>query len=227
MNEGFQFFDIILFAMVAGFILLRLRSVLGRRSGNQRRRPNFLSRRQVEDDSDKVIPLPDREGQAADAGDDFADVSDTALAAGLTQIKLADPGFGRKDFLEGARGAFELVVDAFAAGDSKALRPLLADDVFEPFAKSIRDRDTAEHTLETIVVSIDSSEIIEAGMNGRTAFVTVRIVSQQINVTRDAEDSVVDGNETTAVEVVDIWTFERDTRSRDPNWKLVATRSLN
>lgn len=226
MNEGFQFFDIILFAMVAGFILLRLRSVLGRRTGHERRRPNFLSRRQVEDNTGNVIPLPDAE-ESADAGDDFSDVSDSALAAGLTQIKLADRGFTRADFIEGARGAFELVVGAFAAGDTQALRPLLADDVFEPFAKSIRDRDAAGHTLDTILVSIDDAEIIEAGMHGRAAFVTLRFVTQQINVTRDAEDDIVDGNETAAVEVIDIWTFERDTRSRDPNWKLVATRSLN
>lgn len=227
MNEGFQLFDIIIFAMVAGFILLRLRNVLGRRTGHEKRRPNFLSRRQVKDGADKVIPLPNQEVQAADMGDDFSDVTDSALAAGLTQIKVADRGFTRARFLEGARGAFELVVGAFAAGDTNALRPLLADDVFEPFAKSIRDRETAGHTLATVLVSIDTAEIIEAGMNGRTAFVTVRFVTQQINVTRNAEGDVVDGNATVADEIVDIWTFERDTRSRDPNWKLVATRSLN
>ena len=91
MNDGFQFFDIILFAMIAGFILLRLRGVLGRRTGNERRRPNFLSRRRTEDGTDKVIPLPDPDAEVVPAGDDFSDVDDSALAAGLTQIKLADP----------------------------------------------------------------------------------------------------------------------------------------
>ncbi len=228
MSEGFQFLDIIFFAMIAAFILLRLRGVLGRRTGHERRPANPLARRRVEEDQDKVIRLPDAEAEAkAAAADDFADVSDSALAAGFTQIKLADPGFARQDLLAGARAAFELIVGAYAAGDAKALRPLLADDVYDPFARAISDRMAAGHTLETVLVSVDGAEIIEAGMNGRTAFVTVRFVSHQINVTRDRDGEIVDGDPHDSAEVVDIWTFERDTRSRDPNWKLVATRSLN
>lgn len=227
MNEGFQFLDIIFLAMVAAFILLRLRRVLGRRTGHERRPTDGLARRPVEDGSDKVIRLPDAETPAATPGDDFSDVEDSVLAAGLTQIKAADANFTRERFLEGARAAFELIVDIYAAGDTKALRPLLADEVYEPFAKAIRDRAAAGHNLESVVVSIDEAEIIEAGMNGRTAFVTVRFVTHQINVTRDAEGNEIDGDTRDAVEVVDIWTFERNTRSRDPNWKLVATRSPN
>ncbi|MFQ5957804.1 MAG: Tim44/TimA family putative adaptor protein [Alphaproteobacteria bacterium] len=229
MNEGFQFLDIIFFAMIAAFILLRLRSVLGRRTGHERRPANPLARRRLEDNEDnedKVIRLPDAEAPAA-RGDDFADVGDSALAAGLTQIKLADSSFTREDFLAGARGAFELIVGAYAAGDAKALRPLLADDVYDPFARTISERAAAGHTLETALVSMDGAEIIEAGMNGRTAFVTVRFVSHQINVTRDADGEIVEGDPHDSAEVVDIWTFGRDARSRDPNWKLVATRSPN
>ncbi len=225
MNEGFQFLDIIFFAMVAAFILLRLRSVLGRRTGHERRPGDLLSRRRAEKADDNVIQLPDAEEVAAEPEDDFADVTDKALAAGLTQIKVADPGFTREGFLEGARAAFEMIVGAFAAGDVKALRSLLADEVYERFAQAIRDREQEGRELETVLVSIDDAEIVEAGMNGRLAFVTVRFATHQINVTRDADGAVVEGDPQAAVEVIDLWTFERNTRARDPNWRLVATRS--
>ncbi len=227
MSEGFQFFDIILFAMVAAFILLRLRGVLGRRTGHERRPSTPLAPRQAEEAPDNVIPLPERELAVEEAGDDFADVDDSTLAAGLTQIKLADPGFTRKAFLDGARTAFEFIIDAYAAGDADALRSLLDDDVYRPFARAIRERADVGHALETTLVSIDASEILEAGTNGRTAFVTVRFVTQQINVTRDTAGAIAEGDPSAAVKVTDIWTFERDTRSRDPNWKLAATRSPN
>ena len=105
------------------------------------------------------------------------------------------------------------------------LRPLLAGDVFEPLERAAQEREKAGQTLETVLVSIDESEIIEAGVDKRTASVTVRFVSHQINITRDAEGRIIDGDPHEAVEVIDIWTFERHTRARDPNWTLVATRS--
>ena len=116
-------------------------------------------------------------------------------------------------------------VGAFAAGDAKALRPLLADEVYERFAQAIRERLEGGRQLETVLVSIDDAEIVEAGMNGRLAFVTVRFVTHQINVTRDADGAVVEGDPQAAIKVTDLWTFEHNTRSRDPNWRLVATRS--
>ena len=227
MNDGFEFLDIILFAMVAAFILLRLRGVLGRRTGHERRPSNLFERGEPKSGSENVIRLGEREDQNDVSGDDLSDIGDTTLAAGLLRIKRADPNFSRASFLEGARAAFEIVVSAYAAGDTDALRPILADDVYRRFARAIRDRAGARRTLETTVVSSDESEIIEAGMNERNAVVTVRFVTHQVNVTRDADDEVIDGDPREAVEVVDIWTFERDLRLRDLNWKLVATRSPN
>ncbi len=224
MSESFQFFDIILFAMIAGFILLRLRSVLGRRTGHERPPPSPMAPRKVEEVADEIDHRPDPETAAAA---EFSDVGDAALAAGFVQIKLADPRFDRDSFLGGARAAFEVVVEAYAAADAEALRSLLADDVYQPFARAARDRAAAGHSLETEMVSIDKAEIIEAGLSEETASITVRFVSQQISVERDADGNVVSGDPGDAIEVTDIWTFERDTRSRDPNWKLVATRSIN
>ena len=227
MGDGFQFLDIIFFAMVAGFILLRLRSVLGRRTGHERPPNNPLARQQADESNDNVVQLADPEAGPDVPVDDFSDIDDTVLAAGLTQVKSADPGFTRQGFLEGARGAFEIVVDAFAAGDTDRLRSLLDDDVYRPFSRAIKDRENADQTLDTALVSIDEADIIEAGTNGRAAFVTVRVVSKQINVTHDRDGNVVDGDAAHEVAVTDLWTFDRDTRSRNPNWKLAATRSPN
>ena len=226
MNDGFQFLDIIFIAMVAAFVLLRLRSVLGRRTGHERRRPNPLNRNSTETASDKVVQLADKSEQP-DPAAAFADIDDSTLVAGLTQIKVADPSFDHKSFLEGAQSAFEIIVEAFAAGDAKALRPLLDDEVYEPFSRSIREREAAGHTLDTTLVSIDRAEFLEAGMNQHTAYITLRFTSRQINVTRDQDGAIVEGDQREAVEVIDIWTFERDTRARDPNWRLAATRSPN
>jgi len=123
----------------------------------------------------------------------------------------------------GARQAFEMIVDAFARGDTEALRPLLADDVYGGFAEAIEQRREAGETLETEVVAIKQAEAVEARMDGPHAYVTVRFVSDQVNVTRDAEGNIVDGDPDQLAEIVDLWTFGRDTSTRDPNWELVST----
>lgn len=240
MSEGFQFIDIIFFAVVAGFILLRLRGVLGRRTGHQ---PPPGRRRGADESNDNVVQLPERESadetadqpedepepedEDEDEDADDIDDEDPTLAAGLSQIREANSGFTRQAFLDGALAAFEIVIEAFAVGDTERLGDLLDDNVYRPFSRAIDEREKSGQSHETTLVSIDENIIIEAGMNGRIAFVTVRFVTQQINVTRDADDTVVSGDPTHVATVIDLWTFERDTRSRNPNWKLAATRSPN
>jgi predicted lipid-binding transport protein (Tim44 family) len=239
MGEGFQFFDIILFAAIAAFLVLRLRSVLGKRTGHEQR-PNQDPFQQTQHqregqhqgggDRDKVIPMPER-GRSDDGGvtdeelKKAADRAETPLSAGLTQIKLADRDFDEDGFLEGARAAFEMIVNAYAQGDRKALRQLLANDVYADFEQALDEREQAGQALETTLVNIRDSEIVEAELQNRTAFVTVRFVSEQINVLKDADGKVVEGDPEQVLDVTDIWTFARNTRSRDPNWTLVATRS--
>jgi predicted lipid-binding transport protein (Tim44 family) len=225
---GFAFFDIIFFAMVAAFLILRLRSVLGRRTGSEN--PERWTTRQPQQKPvpgraeipDNVARLPGRP-RPAEAPLDV--MPGSPLEAGLTQIRVADPTFEPRSFVEGARGAFEMIVAAYAQGDTAALRPLLSDDVYDNFAAAIRTRQQEKHTLETTLVGIKSAEITEARMDGRTAFVTVKFVSEQINVTRDAAGNVVEGDAQNIAAVTDIWTFSRNTRSRDPNWTLVETES--
>ena len=227
--DNYQY--IILFAMIAAFLILRLRSVLGRRTGNERRRELFVRRPAplaekpgadkprpdkvaTPADPDKVVALPTSAGKPA-----------ATVAEGLGQIRRADPGFDPQQFLEGARSAFEMIVAAFAKGDKAALRPLLSDEVYRPFAATIDERAAAKETFETRDLRLDDAEIIDADVSGSTARVTVKLVSHQINVTRAMDGSIVDGDPEHAVEKTDYWTFARDTRSVDPNWLLVATSS--
>jgi predicted lipid-binding transport protein (Tim44 family) len=120
-----------------------------------------------------------------------------------------------------------MIVQAFAEGDTATLDNLLAEDVFENFNEAIVTRKEANERLETTIIGIKSSDVIEAEMDGRNAMVTVKFVSEQVNVTHDSEDRVVDGDPNQVTEITDIWTFSRDTKTSDPNWKLVETRSQN
>ena len=222
MGEFQQYFDIILFAMVAGFLVLRLRSVLGRRTGNERRRDLFPRRAAPASDNGATLVEPDK--RSVRPADDAlpADIA----AEGVNRIRRADPSFDPSHFIEGARTAFEMIIAAFARGDKAVLRPLLSDEVFRQFATATDERVAAKETLETHLVSIKTAEIDEAQLNGRTAFVTVKFVSDQVNVTRAADGKIVDGESDHVVEKTDFWTFARNTRSQDPNWLLVATRSV-
>ncbi len=226
MSEGFAYIDILFFAMVAAFIALRLRSVLGRRTGHERRRTGPLGRPEGAK-NDNVVAMPGRADAKAEEGDAavIADPSDGSVKGGLTQIRVADPQFDPDYFLAGARQAFEMIVEAFAAGDKDALRPLLAPDVFDGFARAIDERRSAGYNLDTQLIGIRSAEVVEAGMSGTRARIAVRFVSEQINITRDADGRVVEGAPGKPEDVIDIWTFERDTRSADPNWELVETRT--
>jgi predicted lipid-binding transport protein (Tim44 family) len=217
----FQYFDIILFAMVAGFLVLRLRSVLGRRTGNERRRDLFP--RRAAPASDNLAKLVEPENRLAAPAEEAppADV----VAEGLNRIRRADPSFDPSHFIEGARTAFEMIVAAFAKGDKATLRPLLSDEVFQRFAVAIDERVAARETLETHIERVDNVDIGEAGLAGRTAQVTLKLISHQVNVTRAMDGSIVDGAPGQPVEKTDYWTFARDTRSTDPNWLLVATSS--
>jgi predicted lipid-binding transport protein (Tim44 family) len=222
----FQYFDIILFAMIAAFLVLRLRSVLGRRTGNERRRELFV--RRAAPIADK--PVPEKVATPGDPDKDMANLAPAgkpadAVADGLNRIRRADSSFDPSQFLEGARTAFEMIVSAYAKGDKAALRPLLSDEVYQPFAATIDERAAAKETFETSDLRLDDAEIVDADLAGRTARVTVKLASRQINVMRAMDGSIVDGDPDHPVEKTDYWTFARDTRSADPNWVLVATSS--
>ncbi|WP_299477365.1 Tim44/TimA family putative adaptor protein [uncultured Roseibium sp.] len=238
MNEIFDPLNLVLMGL-AVFILFRLRSVLGKRTGNERppfdpyskpEQPNEQANGQ-----DNVIPLPNQTDQPTDTvaeqphgGDVVIDKvapEGSALNSALKQILSVDRSFEPEEFLGGARAAYEMIVMAFADGDKKALNNLLSPEVYEGFVSAIEDREKRGETIESTFVGIDKSEIVEAALKGTIAQVTVKIHSQLISATRDKAGEVVDGDPAKVTEVVDIWTFARDTNTRDPNWKLVATES--
>jgi len=221
MGDFPHYADIILFAMIAAFLVLRLRSVLGRRTGNERRRDMFI--RQADAARERVVALGQRRPAPPPPSPPPADALPASVAAGLARIRGADPGFEPAEFLEGARGAFGIIVEAFAAGDKNRLRPLLSDEVFAGFAGAIDERNAARETMETRIASLKELDIAEAALAGTTARVTVKLVSDQINILRGHDGSIVDGDPDKPVEKTDFWSFARDTRSGDPNWVLVAT----
>ena len=236
MGSSFQFIDIILFAMIAVFLILRLRNVLGRRDGHEGGhrdpfRPN-VSVEEVSDGQDKkIIQLPDGNDEnnfSGNEGDTLSSVDgNTALAAGIAEIQRLDNTFNTEDFLVGARVAFEMVLEGYSNHDRKILENLLSAEVLVNFLRAIDEREKAGHVLEDTLVGIDKSEIVEAYIEGEMAQVTVKFVSEQINVVRDSEGQIASGNPNEVINVVDLWTFARDIRSKDPNWALVATHSLD
>jgi predicted lipid-binding transport protein (Tim44 family) len=223
--------ELIILAAIALFVVVRLYKVLGQRTGHERPHDPFAPRPAEDARSDKVISLPRRPEAPADVAARPADAPKAAPAPamlpGLGKIHSADPSFDPDSFLAGVRAAFEMVVNAFAAGDTATLRPLLNDEVFDNFKRAIDTRAAAKETLQTTLVGLKSTDIIEAELQGRIAEITVTIVSEQINVTRNAEGQVVEGDPAKVEPVTDIWTFARQVRARDPNWVLVATRSPN
>lgn len=242
MNEIFDPLNLLLMGL-AVFILFRLRSVLGKRTGNERppfdpySKPDQPGDRNSANGQDNVIPLPNQAGQEVEPDEDRGPGGEvvidkvapagSALNSALRQILSVDRSFEPEPFLQGARAAYEMIVMAFADGDKKALKNLLSRDVYEGFVAAIDEREKRGETIDSTFVGIDKAEIVEAALKGSTAQVTVKIHSQLISATRDKAGEIVDGDPSKVTEVVDIWTFARDTSSRDPNWKLVATESAD
>ena len=231
-------FDIytIIFLALAVFIFLRLRSVLGQRTGRERPPYDPYAPRDAVRGAtnDNVVTLPGRTAETAQKPIETVEPAErwkgiaeagSAVAVGLDAIAREEPGFDAQHFVAGARAAYEMIVMAYAEGDRRALKNLLSKEVYDGFEAAIREREGRGETVETRFVAIDKSDITGAEVRGHTAQVTLRFVSQLISVTRDKAGNVIDGNPEKVTEVTDVWTFARDLSSRDPNWKLVATEA--
>jgi predicted lipid-binding transport protein (Tim44 family) len=238
MNQAFDPLNLLILA-VAVIIFFRLRSVLGARTGHERRYdPLAKGAGKDVQTSDNVVPGPGREREeepklglpeeeaAKPVWQDYA-APGSAAAKGLEAIAGADPGFSPKGFLEGARIAYEMIVTAFAQGDRKTLKPLLSREVYSGFSQALDERQARGETLESRFVGIDKSEIVNAALVGRRAQVTVRFLSEMITVLRGRDGAIIEGDEKRVSEISDVWTFEREAGSSDPNWKLVATEETS
>jgi predicted lipid-binding transport protein (Tim44 family) len=238
MQDVFDIYTIIFLAL-AVFIFLRLRSVLGQRTGRERPPYDpFAGREPVRPAAENVVSLPNRATETSiKKPDESAEQVTPAerwkgvaepgspLAAGLDAIAAADREFDAPHFLTGARAAYEMIVNAFAEGDRRTLKNLLSREVYDGFDAAIADREKRGDTVESRFVSLDNATITAAEARGRNAQITVRFQSKLVSVTRNKAGEVIDGNAEAVTDVTDVWTFARDLGSRDPNWKLIATEA--
>ncbi|MCF1435886.1 Tim44/TimA family putative adaptor protein [Agrobacterium vitis] len=229
---GSNDFVTLFFLVAAVLIFWQLRSVLGRRTGNEKPpkdpfagRPGAAS---PEAEDARVVTLPRRDeadGEERQTAIDAYAPAGTPLNQQLRQIVEVDPSFVPKEFLNGARMAYEMIVTAFAAGDRKSLKDLLSREVYDGFDAAITEREQRGEVMKSTFVGIDKAEITNAEVRDQEVQITVRLVSQLISATYDSQGAVIEGDAESVGDVNDIWTFARDTRSRDPNWKLIATES--
>jgi predicted lipid-binding transport protein (Tim44 family) len=236
-----DFFDLptLIVIGLAIVILFRLRSVLGTRTGNERsplqRRSEATAKANAEENIIQMRPRPveaqpdeNAERQARRLAGEIEQYSggDANLAAGLKAIAEADPTFSPKTFLEGAKMAYEMIVTAFAQGDRKTLKNLLDKDVYDGFERAIAEREAAGHKVDFTFVGLPKVDISEAELDKRNANVTIRFHAEAVSATRDKDGTLIEGNADQVKTIADEWTFARNPKSRDPNWKLVATSQL-
>jgi predicted lipid-binding transport protein (Tim44 family) len=235
----------IVFALLAAFVVWKLRSVLGTRNGAEKPptnpfatpTPRVSGARRGDPDSgdsgNRVIALPG----AAEPPVAIAPAKDdrwkpnaepgTKAWAGLDAIAAADPAFAIKPFADGAKSAYEMIVTAFAEGNREVLRNLLSPEVFESFSAALAEREKRGEKVTTTFVSIDKVVVDDAVLNGWTAEIKIHFTAQMITATRDQAGTVIDGSPDKVVQIDDVWTFARNTGSRDPNWKLAATETAH
>jgi len=238
-----EFFDLptLIVIGLAIVILFRLRSVLGTRTGNERspidRQKQAEIAKTAKDEDGSVVQMRPRPVEAAPVDDErrarklAAEIEqfshgDAKVAEGLKAIADADGTFGPKSFMEGAKAAYEMIVTAFAQGDRATLKNLLDKDVFDGFAGAISAREAAGQKIDFTFVGLPKVDISEAELDKRAAQVTVRFNAEVVSATRDKDGQLVEGNADQVQSIADEWTFARNPKSRDPNWKLVATNQL-
>ena len=234
-SDIFDLTNILLLA-VAVAIFLRLRSVLGRRTGDEQPRLDRYATRDAAAQparDNNVVPMPRAEtlpsagqfpGRSVDERLGAVSEGSRALEP-LREIAKADPSFDSGSFLNGARIAYEAIVTAYAHGDRETLRNLLSREVFVSFSSVISERESRGETNELSFVGISSADIVDANLAGRIAHVTVRLVSELVTAVRDKAGNVIEGDIKAVRQVTDVWTFARDVSSPNPNWQLVATDS--
>ena len=233
----------IIFLGVAVVIFLYLRSILGSRTGNEHQhydpfgsdKAENTSQRDVNQDHDNVVTMPDRreaedtahQTQEIDVSEKikkFAQES-SDLGDGLTQIANADQTFDPDQFMEGAEIAYEMIISSFSEGDKRTLKRLLAKDVFAGFSDAIDQREAQNQTMTTQFVGFEKVSMLEAGLEDKQAEITVKFKSSLIRYIQGQDGDIVEGDEKAIEKITDIWTFSRSVSGRDPNWKLISTKS--
>jgi predicted lipid-binding transport protein (Tim44 family) len=209
------FIDILIFAVIAVLLVLRLRSVLGQRTGYEQPQDNQVKESFV-DKGNAPIPFPKT-----------ADKSAKISGSGLDALRRVDRQFNEKEFVQGATAAFDMILTAFADGDQAQLKRLLSYDLLQSFMQTIHARTAAKESLEITINDIREVSILNVELVDSVASITVHFHTEQTRIARDEQGDVMEDSDTEPQEFIDIWTFERDLTLSDPNWKLAETESAD
>ena len=202
MSEAFQYIDILILAIIAGIVLLRLRSVLGRRTGHEKTdKTSYNYETPQTPQEEKVIPIEPK----------------------TSSSKREDGWFDNDDFLRGAANAYETIVTNFENGNKDALKSLLSDDVLNSFSSVIDERNNKNETVEFNFIGIEKSEIVHKDLKKNPMEVTVRFISEMITCIKNSKDEVISGSLNQVQKITDVWTFEKIKDKKSSNWLLTAT----
>ena len=202
MSEAFQYIDILILAIIAGIVLLRLRSVLGRRTGHEKTdKTSYNYETPQTSQEEKVIPIEPK----------------------TSPSKREDGWFDNDDFLRGAANAYETIVTNFENGNKDALKSLLSDDVLNSFSSVIDERNSKNETVEFNFIGIEKSEIVHKDLKKNPMEVTVRFISEMITCIKNSKDEVISGSLNQVQKITDVWTFEKLKDKKSSNWLLTAT----
>jgi len=238
MSEQFPYADIIIIALVAVFILLRLRSVLGQKMGDEnndffRPKPSDQTPKpdgqkneaivQILGKIDRIVKEKPKDAKNND-DDKYAKTNENEpIGKDIAELKTADPMFNASHFLEGAKMAFEMVFDAFVKGDKNTLGMLLTQDICADFVSHVDEREKQETKMETTLLSVTPQEIKRINVNKNLVRIAVQFESEQVTVERGKAGEIISGNPSDVQHVIDEWVFERDISSKNPNWKIIET----
>lgn len=198
--------QILFFAVLAGFLIYRLFSALGRREGFEREDQDFT-------DTEDISYEPKLR-----TAEEYID---PRLREPISLIKEKDSIFRLDDFLQGAKAAFKIIVEAYATGDLKTLKSLLSFELYREFEEAIQERETRGETLETKIMTLETPVAINATVQEKKAQIRVKFTSEQQHIRRDQSGKIIEGDPKQTEQITDLWTFERTLTSRDPNWTLV------
>lgn len=228
--------EILIYALVAAGLVFWLRSILGTRTGSERERPNPFTTRP---DGKQPLPgapraeqgavpapgvLPGYYEQAAETLERHMSVGTPLAEQGLTDIARTDREFQLPHFLRGAQDAFIMIVEAFARADRATMRDLLAGPVYDSFDKALAQREQSGETASVEIHAVRRVEVTDARLDGRMAYITVKFVADETSLLRDRDGKLLSGHPDRVTETIDIWTFGRDVRARDPAWLVYETR---
>ncbi len=224
--DTFQFADIIILALIAGFIALRLRNTLGKDVGHRPDTTN-LRRQMGKELEERVISMPGVkvtvEEKKQEALDKAFEALEEPIKTKVEKVKAKDPSVDITEFTEGAKGAFEWAVKAFNDGDKSTLKQILSKEVYQEFEEAMIDRESSAAKADTTLVSIELAELTDAQVKSTKIQMTMKFMSDQIHVVRNEEGAVISGDASEITRVEDEWVFERSVKSRDPNWTIIDT----